>query len=626
MASKKKKDTDLLRTIRDRLKQAQDAEADNRAMSIEDMKFENGDQWEGDQKRDREKAGRPCLTINKVAATVKMIIGDMRQNKLSIKVRPVDSDSDPEVADILTGLIRNIENISNAEDAYDYASECAIRGGWGYFRILTDYSSDDSFGQDILIKRIVNQFSVYYDSAAVEPDKSDARWCIVTQPMSKEEFESTYPGKSTSNQLDLAEGESDASWFAEETVTIAEYWVVEPETKRLLLMQDGRTVDADELGEALPMVEASGMIVRERQTTCNKVKFYKVSGGEILEGPKEWAGKWIPIIPVLGEEVWIEGKVVLRSAIRWAKDPNRLYNWARSNAVETLALAPKQPYIGTPAMFENHEDQWDEANRTPQSRLVANFENGMLPQRAQASIPDTGAIQEAMQASDDIKSTTGYFDASMGAEGNETSGRAIIARQRQSNTSTFVFTDNLRRALNYAGRILVDLIPKVYDTERVVRLLNQDGSEGWAKINEVDPITGAKANDVSVGKYDVVVETGPAYSTKRLEAADGMVQVVSSAPQFAPILVPEIVKNLDWPGAQEIAEKMQAMVQGPQEQGPDPRMQMEMAKGEQEIVGKQLDNQKKQVEMQMAGRDDDERTYEIAQQAISDFLKQMGVQ
>jgi hypothetical protein len=615
----KKKDEDILATMRKRLKWAQDAEQVNRAAASEDIKFENGEHWTDAERAER--AGRPCLTINKTASTVKQIIGDMRQNKLQIKVRPVDSVADPKTAEVLTGLIKNIENTSNAEDAYDYAAECAIRGGFGYFRILTDYSRDDAFDQDILIKRIVNPFSVHF-GPSVEADYTDAKWCIITERMSKEEFEAAYPKKQAVSTLDIDETEV-SDWFDDEGVTVAEYFVVEQENKRLLLLADGRTVDAAELGDMLFALESMGGIIRERIIACDKIKWWKATGSEILE-ERNWAGKYIPIVPVLGEEVWIDGKRILRSAIRWAKDPNKLYNWARSNAVETLALSPKQPFLATPEQIEGHEAQWAEAHRKPQPYLLYNQTGSGAPQRQPLSLPDSGALQEAMQAADDIKSTTGYFDASLGAQGNEASGRAILARQRQSNTSTFIFTDNLKRSMRHAARILVDLIPRIYDTERVVRLLNPDGSEGWAAVNQRDEMTGQVINDLSVGKYDVVVDVGPAYSTKRLEAADGMVQALQMAPMAAQIILPRLARNMDWPESEEIAEELKALFQ-PQQQGPDPRQEMMMAKGEQDVIGKQLDNQRKQMQMEGAGSEADQRTYQIASQVVADAFRQMGL-
>jgi len=613
-----KQDAKILKTALARFESARSAESQNREAALEDLKFENGEQWDDQAKREREEMGRPCLVINKTAGLVKQIVGNLRQNRPRIKVRPVDSQADPKVAELLNGLIRNIENISDGEAAYDSGAENAVRGGYGYWRILTDYADDDVFEQDILIKRICNPFAVYFDQSAMELDYSDARFCFVADTLTREEFEAKYP-KASLPEWSKGQGESEAGWFAEDTVRVAEYFWKEPKTKTIYLLGNGKTVDelpgerveaADgvfavtEQGEAIP-------ILKERKAKCDRVMWAKISGTEILEGPQEWPGKYIPIVPCLGEEIWIEGCRILRSAIRMAKDPARLYNWARSTAVETIAMAPKQPWLVTPEQIEGHEEQWNAAARSPQPYLLYNATGGQAPQRQAASIPDSGALQEAMQSADDIKATTGIFDASMGAQGNETSGRAIMARQKQGDNATFVFTDNQARAIKHTGRILVDLIPKIYDTARVVRLLNQDGSEAWATINQEDPLTGQKSNDLTIGKYDVVVDVGPGYTTKRLEAADGMIQFTQAAPQFAPVIFPRIAKNLDWPESDEIAQEMQAMMQPPP---PDP-------KNEVELQGKQLDNATKQARLQQMGGQQDQRTYQIAQQAAMDLLR-----
>jgi hypothetical protein len=424
-------------------------------------------------------------------------------------------------------------------------------------------------------------------------DGSDMAWCIISEVKDKDAFKEQYPKASVSADFDHTTGESYADWFTPEGIRVVEYFEKSTVPRKLLLLQDGNTVFADELPEGATVEDGKslGIIVRERNVDYPKITWYKATGAEILER-EDWAGIYVPVIPVNGEETWVEGRRVLRSAIRWAKDPQVLYNWARSNAVETLAMAPRQPFIGTAKMFEGHESQWSQSHRKPMPYLLANVDPqapGMLPQRQLMSNIDNGALQEAQMAADDIKATTGIFDASLGAKGNETSGRAILARQKEGDNATFIFTDNLARAMKHAGRILVDLIPKIYDTERVVRLLNQDGSEGWAKINQVDPVTGEKRLDLSVGKYDVVVDVGPAYSTKRMEAADGMIQLVQAAPQYAPIILPRLAKNLDWPEADEIAEEMQAMNQ-PQQQGPDPLQ-------EATLQGKQLDNAKKERDL-----------------------------
>ena len=641
-----KKD-DLVKEAQKRFKQAMDAESDNRERAIEDFRFVAlGEQWNHGDKMQREADGRPCMVVNKCAGVSKQVVGDARQNKPSIKIRPADNQASQEVAELLTGLIRNIENSCDAEAAYDTGIECAVNGGWGYWRVRTDYADEDVFDQDIVIDRIVNPFTVYLDPRAKKADKSDAKWGFITEYLTKDDFEDQYPNVDITSWSEKGNGETERKWFDGENVRVAEYYYIEPVKKtlwQLLTVSPEGTEDYDTVeaftqdviemdGRRVVMTEnGPAIIVKERTVNASKVMWCKLAGSEIIEGPIEQAGKFVPIVYCAGDESWIEGEPILKSAFFHAKDSNRLYNWAVSNSVESLALSPKQPFIGTPKMFENHEAEWDEASRKPRMRLHANFDNGQLPQRQPFSLPDNGSYQMLMQASDDIKSTTGLYDASLGAQGNEKSGKAIIARQRESDVATFLFHDNQARAIKFTGRILLSMIPKIYDAERVVRILNRDGSEGWAQINKKvpDPMspTGYKIiNDLTIGKYDVVVDTGPNYATKRIEAAEGMVQFMTAAPQTAPVLLPRIAKNADWPEADEIAEELQSLVGGPQQ---DPQAQMMMQQQQQmmqmqaqqemgkqqveaakaqielttmqeKLKGVQLDNVKKEIEIQRA--------------------------
>lgn len=659
----KNEKTELLQIAKDRFSEAMAAESDLRKLALEDIRFDNGDQWDDAAKQER--IGRPCITINRVAGTNKKIIGDARQNRPRIKARPVDSEGDVKTADLLTGLIRNIENVSDAESAYDNGFECAVRGGIGYWRVLTDYADDAAFEQDILIKRIVNPFAVYYDQSAVEYDYSDARYCFVTETITKEQFKRRYPTAEPVEFETGGEGEAEANWFSEDTARVAEYWYKEKTTKHLFELTDGRTVAVKnpqvlqqparpEIPPQQAMDPTTGQVVeipgqpaqpavdfvyedgwpqpmpfrRRRDVQCDRVMWCVLAGNQILEGPQEWAGKFIPVVPCLGEEVWIDGKRILRSATRFAKDPQKLYNWARSNTVETLALSPKQPYLVTEDEIEGHESQWQEMHRRPMPYLKYNDRGLGRPARQAASIQDTGAINEAMQAADDIKAATGIYDASLGAKGNETSGRAIIARQREGDTATFVFADNQVRALKYTGKILVDLIPKIYDTQRVVRLLGDDGRESWDTINVLDPASGrVVANDLTTGRYDVTIDAGPGYQTKRLEAAEGILQLIQALPPLAQVLAPRLAKNLDWPEATEIADEIKQLSQPPPAP-PDPRVQLDMEKGKLDLQSKQLDNQGKVIDLQskaqnaaMQGPENDERV----QMVVIDTLRKIGI-
>lgn len=638
---------ELLKQARERFQESMDAEQTNRDKSIFDQKFENGEQWTEAELADR--AGRPCFVINKVAGTIKQVSGEMRQNTPAIKVRAVDDRGDKAIADIFTGLIRDIENKSDARAVYDYGANCAVRGGYGYWRILTDYENECSFDQEIRIKRVVNPQSVYFDQSSVEPDYSDAEYAFISEMMKRDTFKKKYP-KIDPASWEEGLGEERQEWATEDGIRIVEFFYKEDAERHIFELYDGKVIEVknpktntqpmvldDETGESKDVeyvigdkMEEALPFKRTRRILGQKIMWTKLCGGGVLEGPQEWAGRYIPIIPCLGEEVWIEGERILRSAIYHSIDAQKLYNWARSNAVETLAMAPKQPFLVTPEEIEGHEAMWQSAHKSPRPYLLYNDTGRGTPQMSQPSMPNNAATKEAMHAADDIKATTGIFDASLGAKSNETSGKAIAERRAQGNISTYTYTDNQMRAIKYTGKILVDLIPKIYDTERVVRLLNEDGSEAWAKINVTDQMTGKViTNDISVGRFDVVVDTGPAYMSRRMEAADGLMMLAQTAPQYAPVLIPRIAKSLDWPDSDEVGEELRALNQ-PQEPSPEDQMKVEKGKMDIEskkmdIASKQADIDKKKQEMAQSGQDQKKMIYEIATVAVIDALKQIGM-
>lgn len=603
MAKKKTQKTDeLLSEIRENLDLGVEAFRESIDAWQENIAFENGDQWEEDAKTSRENKKRPCITINKVYGALKQITGEQRQSRTSVNVRPVDDKSDPKVAEIFNGIIRNIENVSNSSQAYDLAFEHAVSGGFGAFRIITDYSRDDAFDQDILIRRITNPCGVIFDPAAVDKHKRDALWAIVGEWIAEDAFEEAYPDCESPGEWNYDFGRRE-NWTDGESVLVLEYFWKKMVSTTLYLLADGRTVKAEDLDATLiPQMTAEGFIIKERKIDLPEVWWAKACAAKVLEGPQKWAGKHIPLVFVPGDEAFVDGKQIYRSAVTFAKDPQRLYNWARSVAVETMAMAPRAPFVGTAEAVEGYEDEWEEANTTPRAMLRYN-EGFQAPQRQQPTIPDTGAFQEMMAAADDIKATTGIYDASLGARSNETSGKAILSRQKQGDTATYHFQDNLASAISYCGEILVDLIPKIYDTEKVVRLLNEDGSEAWAEINKVIPTPDGEmvVNDLSQGKYDIVVKTGPQFASKRMEASEQMVALMQAIndPAIHAKIIPRLVKNLDWPEADDIAADLSGQPVEGQEQDPQAQQQMMEA---QQAQQQQMQMQQEAMQMQQAAR------------------------
>ena len=663
----------LLKEIRDRLDLCTNntAEQENRKTFVEDTEFENGKMWDEDAKKEREEDGRPCITINKTQQITKNIIGDALQNKITIKVKPVDGDGDPYIAELYNGIIKNIETTSQADTAYNTAFGFAVRGGWGYLRVINEYCNEDSFDQDIKIKRIINPLSVRDDPEAQELDRSDRQFLFITDDIPLERYKKEYKDSSVTSNLPVEYGDQERFWIGDTTVRVAEYFRRVEKSDTLFQIEGGPTIRGSEIrrrggsvieidgnnitsilsgedefnsemyfdlpdGKYLVNEEESARVTNQRKTKIPTVEWYKTNGIEILEGPMEIPCKHIPVIFMPGDEIWIDGKQILRSALKWSKDPNRLYNWARSTAIETMSMAPRQPYLVSAGQLKGYEPIWDSLNRKVLPYLPYNdVESGKVPQRQQGTFPDMGADREAMMASDDIKSTSGKYDASLGAAGNETSGKAINARQRQSDVATFVFTDNKVVALSYLGRVLIDMIGKTYDSERVVRLLNEEGGEVWETINKavIDPKTGQEVtiNDVTTAKYDVVVTAGAAYATKREEALDGMIALVQAFPIVAPILAPRIAKNSDWPEAQEIGEEMQKLLGGPPPGGEgdqppadgaqDKESEIDMINKVLTAQGKDLVNQERTKKLEDGDLDSDERTKQLITEALDRILE-----
>ena len=541
----------------ERFERSWKSEKKGRAEELSDLKFRAGEQWPENIKQEREDDDRPVITINLMGRFIRQVTGDIRINKPSIKVRPASGAASRKIAKVFTGAIRSIEQNSNAQNAYITAADGSATCGIGHFRIITQYLDDDSFEQEIRIKRIRNPFAVYWDPAAEELNKSDARWAFVTERMQLADFKAKYPNASTADFT--AENIDTVQWWDGETVRIAEYWVKEDVKGEIGLMPDGSVVDITKMKSA--DIEKLGL-KRRRKVNGHKVVRYIINGTQVLEGPGEWPGKYIPIIPVVGEEIFVGDRLVRHGLVRFAKDAQRLYNYSRTMMAEASALAPKAPWILTAAQIEGQKPAWEGANRGNPAYLIYTpdpLPHVPPPMRTAPAQVSTAQLQETIISAQDMKSVTGIEDANLGAKGNETSGKAIALRQREGDVGSFVYTDNLSKSIAYAGDILVDLIPRVYDSERILRILGEDGKEEFIPINvEFENKDGEVEllNDLTVGRYDVEVITGPSYSTKRMEASDSMMAFVEAVPSAAAVISDLIAENMDWPGADVIADRL----------------------------------------------------------------------
>jgi hypothetical protein len=561
----------LLDQLKADYKTADDHWSENRKAAAEAIKFRvPGGQWDARIKRERESIGLPCIESDKINQYIRQVVNDGRQNRPSVKVSP-EEGGDIEVAEAFGGLIRSICDRSNADEAFDTGLDHAAGSGFGWLRVLTKPVREKSFLQDIDIRRVGNPLSVMLAPHSLA-DGSDARFGFVLDEIPKDDYKKRYPKAKETNWQDAAYTEG---WVSDKNVRIVEYYYKVETTVTMHLLETGEEVEDKEYQAAIAegiqvpviAVDAYGK-PQTRDFTVERVKWCRASGAEILE-ENDWLGKYIPIIPVYGNEINVEGKIVLYGLVKPAMDPQRLYNFSRSAFAQRVGMTPKAPWLMAEGQAEGYEEEWKTANSGQHQVLFykAIDNNGTPvppPQRISASDVPAGFQADMEIAAHDIQASMGMYSASIGERSNEKSGKAIMARQREGDTATFHYQDNLNRAIRYLGRQLVDLIPKVIDSKRAARILGEDGV---AKIVDIDPEQQAPVQKIktaqgvkviynlNAGVYDVSISAGPSYTTKRQEQAEASLEMVRANPNMWVTHGDLIAKTQDWPGADEWAKR-----------------------------------------------------------------------
>jgi len=587
-----------------------DNDSNNRVEALDDLKFAGGDQWPVEIQNSRLLESRPYLTINKIDAYVRQITNQQRQQRPRMKAHGMNNEADAKVAETITGILRHIENQSDADAAYDNAFDFAVRMGWGYWRVTHDYPRPDSFYQEIYIKRIENPFMVYFDPNSTEPDGSDAEKCLITEVISKEAFRKMYPEADDGGGFNpRGTGDSQSEWITKEDIRIAEYFYTERIRTKLLLLSDGTTIYEDEKPKETDMQDAGIYVVSKRETVKKKIKWVKLTGMQVLER-SDWAGKYIPVVPCYGQQLIVDSKKKKFGLTRMAKDPQRMYNFWSTALTESVALAPKAKYMLAEGQDEGHEMEWNTANvkSMPILRYKQTDSEGRpapAPIRIQPEPPPTGMVTALQGLNSDLMAVVGIYDPSQLPTGM-ISGKALNGQQQQTDMTNFHYYDNLTRSIRQCGRICLDLIPFIYSEERIMRIIGADGKPDMVTINQrgqdeqgIDKIL----NDVTVGEYDIVMETGPGYASKRQEAVDSMMQLFAADPNLVQVAGDLLVRNMDFPGAEVIADRLAAsnpLAQVNDKSPIPPQVQMQLAQSQQTI--QQLQQQLQAMQMDIKYR------------------------
>lgn len=567
---KKKSAKDLLARIHERYKVMTEADQDNRRLAMEDLKFANepGAQWDANMKKER--GDRPCYEFNKLRINGKRVINEIRANRPQGKVRAVEG-GDKQTAGYLEGLCRNIANISDIETITDNAAEYQVDGGMACWRVVTEYSGEDVFDQDILVKGIKNPFCLWADPACKDPLKRDAEDWILEDRLTQSAFEAKYP-KAARVNWEPNEFDDQDEWEDDDSVRVVEYWYKEPYDKELwqvktpagTLVVDSTTDEAPAVQESIKSGEYQ--LLKTRMARCYKVMMCVASGDAILEGPMEQVGTQFPFVMVHGEFKIVDGKIKWWGLHRFAKDAQRSYNISRTAIDETIALAPQAKWWASQEQAKGLTNQWSEAHLKNFPFLLYNpdpLANGPPQRMGGADVP-LALIQQSAISSQDIRDVTGLHETSFGEESSEKSGIALARKQNQAQIVTYNFPDNMAKGIKRTWEIMLDYIPHVYDAERELRILGNDGAEDYVKVNQVkfDPATGksVRVNDITTGKYDVTITVGPSFSTLRQEAATIYGEIAAKNPALQQVAGDLLFKAMDLPYSDEIAERFQAIL------------------------------------------------------------------
>jgi hypothetical protein len=605
----------------DFLKLCNDADTMNRQEGLEDLKFVNGDQWPVELQNSRNLESRPVLTINKLDGYCRQVSNQQRQQRPRIRVHPTNNEADVKTAQVIEGITRHIEVNSNADTAYDTAFDHAVRMGWGFWRVTTNYVKEDSFDQEIYIDTIPNPFTVYFDPNSERVDGSDAERCLITTMMSKAKFRKLYPDCDDGTSFtQRGTGDSQSEWITKEDIRIAEYFYVKRESATLYQLSNGKSMFA-EGKDFKERLAASGLeIVGERQSFKRTIKWKKLTAIEVIE-ERNWPGIYIPVVPVYGRHVVIGDKRHKFGMVRHAKDAQRMYNFWQTTITESVALAPKAKWLMAEGQDEGHESEWAAANvkSFPLLRYKQTDIDGQKappPERLQPEPPPAGVMAAAAGINQDIATLMGIYDPSQQLPGN-ISGKALNGQQQQVDLTNFDFYDNLTKSIAHTGKVILDLIPHIYDSQRVMRIIGDDGKPDLVTINEAKQDESGVfkvLHDMTVGEYDVVMETGPGFNSKREAAVEAMMPLVTGNPDLFKIAGDLVFRNMDFPGADVIADRLAAsnpLAQIDDKSPVPPQVQMQLKQNQAQM--QQMQQQMQQMQMMIKQRQDIEQVKQDAE-------------
>lgn len=608
---------DVVKEAKACLKDGEDFEAEARVRMDYDYKFAHGDthnkyQWDADLVLKRNTEEKPILTINKVQQHNLLIINDSKQNKSGVRVRPVNNEASFEGAELYQELIYHIEYISGAENVYDHGITWQVEAGKGYWYVTTEYEDDRTFDQEIYVRQIKDPRNVYTDMNFEEIDGSDMRWGIIFEDIDKDLYKKKYRKfANVGGNNVLGSSVTTDGWISRDKIKIALFYRREEKEEKLVAFLDengeqqiGYHSELTKEGKERYAEVKDDPTSQERDVVTHNVKLYKIAGDRIIE-QTDWVGSTIPIVRLPGVETVIDGVYDCCGHTRALINPQQMYNYNSSANVEFIALQTKSPWVAASAAIEGYEEYYKTSNSmnhayVPYNHIDDDGNEIPAPQRSQGVQSGMGYVKGLEISQNEMMMASGQYQSQMGENENAKSGVAINARQRQGDRSTYHFLDNQNIAIRRTGKIFLEVIPKVYDTKRIKKILGRDGTKMHitidpeaTQVQQQETINADKdaAQQIkqfvfnpTFGKYDLQSSSGPSYATQRQEAFAALNELAQTNEKFMDVGGDIYFKNADFPGADELSARYRRTIPpGVTGDAPPPAIEQVMQQAGQQI-------------------------------------------
>lgn len=589
--------------------------------------YDEDGQWTAQEISEYRQEFKPRMSFNMAPRFILNLQGEFASNTPALQSRALDNSTASQARiDLSEGITRKISFDSRNNIIYQTTFGCALSGGYGAYGTEVVPETVMSFNLIPRFYLIQDPTTCFWDPSARDPDKGDGALCGRSFTMSKDEFKSRFPDVEAPESYSAANSFSRSfSWLTENDIVVVDYYEKEYFKRHIAQLSDGAVMDFDKAEElverstniankikklsenSLEPIQSQQIpkleIVKDGMVDDFKIVFYRAVKGQIIDR-SEWDGKKLPIIFQPGVSRWVDGKEKTISFIHWMKDAQRAYNYSRSEYMYRLKLTRYEPFLLSEGMAQGHEREWKEAHRARAALFYKEVPSGKIPVRQPPQEVPQSLLAASNQSLSDMQNTTGRFEANLGAQGNETSGVAIQSRQAPGNMNAFQFFENARLAIESGARVISDLLPKLFDTERNVSVQQDNGKIISKTINVKDD----DDTSLPLEELNIQITVGSSFEQQQAQAVEQLLSLVSALPPLGAVVPDLVVENLNIKNAPQLVKRIQDFVLNPmmvaQESGDPQKIQQAQAQTQQQQQVQQAMEQLQMLLQKTAAQDD----------------------